>query len=208
MDGKVEIQNSTLLPLIAAAYNVEEPSVFGRQWSAEPRYNITATSTFGPGPQASTALQSLLISRFGVVVKHQLRQMNGYVLMVGSGGPKIRAAVMAPGTARFMRVIPSGTLLQPQSPPSGYQVSNMPMSALVKGFSMSLHAPVIDETGLQGDYAYSYEVSWQPGAAPDPATLSRSLEEQLGLHLEARPLNVDTIEVVSVKPAQEVVAQR
>jgi uncharacterized protein (TIGR03435 family) len=84
----------------------------------------------------------------------------------------------------------------------------MPIDALVKGFSLTVHAPVIDETGPQGDYAYSYKVGWQWGAAPHPATLSRSLEEQLGLHLEARPLNVDTIEVVSLKPAQELVAQR
>jgi uncharacterized protein (TIGR03435 family) len=204
--GRVEIQNSTLLPLITSAYDVQESMVFGRQWGNEPRYNITMTGAFGPGPAASAAVRDLLTRRFGLVVKHQLRQVTGYVLMVGSTGSKLKAGQVAPGTPRFIRMINAGGL--PAYGPasvSGFDANNAPLNVLVNSFSLALRAPVADETGLQGDYVYSYRVNWQPGASPDPAVLDGSLQEQLGLHLEARPLNVDTIDVVSLKPAQEVV---
>jgi uncharacterized protein (TIGR03435 family) len=95
MDGKVEIQNSTLLPLSAAAYKWRSRASSAGSGAQSPGTTSLRPACSAPGPQASTALQSLLTSRFGVVIKHQLRQMNGYVLMVSSGGPKIRAAVMA-----------------------------------------------------------------------------------------------------------------
>jgi uncharacterized protein (TIGR03435 family) len=88
------------------------------------------------------------------------------------------------------------------------EVTNVSMKMMAGGFGNLLHAVVVDETGLQGDYAFSYRVNFQSGGPPDPALLAKSLQEQLGLTLEATPLNVDTIDVVSVKPAQEVLAAR
>jgi uncharacterized protein (TIGR03435 family) len=203
-EGKLEIRNSTLLPLITAAYDVQESQVFGRQWSGEPRYDITATTALAPGPAASAALRDLLTRQFGLVVKHELRQMDGYVLLLSSGGSKLKPGQLDPFAPRLMNFRapggnPPGTPLAPAS----LTATNVPVSMLPRAFSTILHAPVTDETGLQGDFEYAYQVSWQP-AAPDTALLAKSLQEQLGLTLEARPLNIDTIDVVSLKPAQAV----
>jgi hypothetical protein len=47
-----------------------------------------------------------------------------------------------------------------------------------------------------------YKVRWvqsSPSGSVDPAVPARSLEEQIGLHLEARPVTVQMINIVSVK---------
>jgi len=66
-----------------------------------------------------------------------------------------------------------------------------------------LGAPVADQTGLEGSYEYHYHVRWVPSSSPgapvDRAVLAKPLEEQLGLHIEARPVTVEMINVVCVK---------
>jgi uncharacterized protein (TIGR03435 family) len=88
------------------------------------------------------------------------------------------------------------------------------IEALTQGLSRRLLAPVVDETGADG--SYDYKVSWGPenpfppraGFVVDPAVLSQALQEQLGLQLEARPVSVDTLNVVSAKPPEDVVTKR
>ena len=72
-----------------------------------------------------------------------------------------------------------------------------------------LNVPVIDETGLQRNY--DYKVTWEsssPGVPADPAAVAKALEEQLGLNLEAESVNVDVINVVSVKSPKDIAAAR
>jgi uncharacterized protein (TIGR03435 family) len=135
-------------------------------------------------------LRQLLATRLGVVARAQERQVDGYVLGVSPGGSKLRRG--EPG------VLSTGGVLGPQS----IDVTDLPLNALVSTLSAYLGAPVADRTGLQRAYEHHYKVRWAQstvGAPVDPAVLARSLDEQLGLRLEARTVTVKMINIVRVK---------
>ena len=64
---------------------------------------------------------------------------------------------------------------------------------------------VVDATGLKGDFEFN--LTWDPSPldkiAPDRATLYVALEEQLGLKLESRRLNVPVLVIDSIERPTE-----
>jgi len=180
-----------LRALIAQAYGVSESQVVGRDWSKDPAYLIEAD---GPSQPSPTIFKDILLKHFGLVVRTEPQQMQGYVLLVGNGGSKLKPYEFAQPGGEFL--------------PNGVDMTGMPLSTLVMSLqrNLVLAAPVIDQTGLEGNY--DYKVTWQqpsPGAPADPAAVAKALQAQLGLHLEARSVTADLITVVSVKPPAKVV---
>jgi bla regulator protein BlaR1 len=186
-----------LRSFIADAYGVADSQVAGWDWSKEPGYDITAEDPKLLPPSGQYAvMRDLLAKRFGLVVRRGRKRMDGYALLISPGGLKLR---------------PNGG---GQNSPMRFQMSvgrleaiNWPLDELMKYLSNHvLRAPVVDQTGLQGNY--DYKVTWKqftPDAQPDPAAVAKALEEQLGLHLKAKPVTVDVINVVALKPSGSVV---
>ena len=183
----------TLRGLIASAYGVSESQVVNWDWSKDQIYQIVADgppSLLKPG---NTMMRDLLAKHFGLVVKVERKQLQGYVLRIGSGGTKLTRSTSGPGAGSFS--------------PNGVDMTHFPVDSLVTYLQTNdeLRAPVVDQTGLEGNY--DYKVSWAlpaAGAPTDPAAVAKALEEQLGLHLEASSVNVDVISVVSVKSSKDV----
>ncbi len=124
-------------------------------------------------------------------------------------------------TVTWLTVSSSGAKLRPDgdvpawkkglwaAPQDGIDGTGFTVSTLAGILQRMLQAPVIDRTGLRG--SFDYKVEWKrpsPGALPDPAELKRALEEQLGLRLEAKPVTVDVINVVSLKSPEQVLTAR
>jgi bla regulator protein BlaR1 len=185
--------HATLRSLIASAYGVSESQVVGRDWSKDPIYQISADgppSLLKPG---NTMMRDLLAKHFGLVVTVARKQLQGYALRISSGGTKLAPSASGPGAGSFS--------------PNGLDMTHFPVGSLVTYLQTNdeLRAPVVDQTGLEGNY--DYKVSWAlpaAGAPTDPAAVAKALEEQLGLHLEASSVNVDVISVVSVKSSTDV----
>ena len=88
-----------------------------------------------------------------------------------------------------------------------FSMHNSPLSTLTGFLTVQVAAPVTDETGLQGDYDLTLEFMpderWlgfadMPHDAKADASvpdLTRALEEQLGLRLEARKRAVEVLVV-------------
>lgn len=182
-----------LRSLIARAYGVSESQVVGRDWSRERIYQITA---YGPPSSMKRGdhalLQDLLARHFGLVVKTESRSVEGYVLRNSVGNTKFKSGVDD-----------SGKLIHFY--PHGVDMTNCPMSALARFLERGLNAPVVDKTGLNGNYDYKF--TWESSApgAPDSATAARALETQLGLSLQAESVTADVIHVLSMKSPNEVV---
>jgi bla regulator protein BlaR1 len=183
-----------LRALIANAYGVSESQVVGRDWSKEPIYQIEADASASSAPLIT--MKDILLKHFGLIIRTDKAQLQGYVLRVDNGGSKLmrHVAVTWPAGGRIL--------------PNGIDMTDEPLSTLVMHLerNLVLAAPVIDETRLEGNYAY--KVTWvQPfsDTPADPAAVARALQEQLGLRLEAGSVNADVINVVSVKPPEEVV---
>ena len=186
--------HASLRSLIASAYGVSESQVVGWDWSNAPIYQISADGPPSLLHAGNTMMRDLLAKHFGLVVRVERKLRAGYVLRVGSGGMKLTPSAAGPGAGSFS--------------PNGVEMSHFPVGSLVTYLQTNdeLGAPVVDQTGLTGNY--DYKVSWPlpaPGAPTDPAAVAKALAEQLGLKLEAGSVNVDVVSVVSVKSAQDVV---
>jgi uncharacterized protein (TIGR03435 family) len=139
-------------------------------------------------------LQSLLEDRFQLKVKVETRDLPVYALEVANRGIKMKAvqvdaippASVPPALgAHFPRIWPSGT--------NEFTASAWPMSEMANWLSFSYEVgnrPVLDETGLKGNYDFVLRgVSLRPpppgdanGATEEPVTsIFAALPEQLGL---------------------------
>jgi uncharacterized protein (TIGR03435 family) len=143
-------------------------------------------------------LRDVLTKDFSLIVTQEKKQMDGYVLLIGSGGSKLKLNTDVP---------PSKPLFWLSH--FDVDITGLPLSEFAKVFTNVFRAPVVDQTGLRGNY--DYEATWESppvGEPPDPAAVAKALEEQLGLHVEARPVTVDVINVVGLKSPEEVVTKR
>jgi len=136
-------------------------------------------------------LQALLAERFHLELHRQNKELGTYVLSVGKTGHKLNlAAEDAPGTLQQ-----TGTAIAGK---------NVAVADMLKLLTQVLRAPVVDQTGLTGQYDFKLDImayaadmmaNQKPGdAPPDPASLVTTLlREQFGLKLEGRKVPVDLL---------------
>ena len=99
--GQWSCTNCPLAALIMEAHNLNHP------WEADtmsalPRGNYDIVAKVPPGTtsrQMDRMVMNLLAGRFGLVVDKEPREMPLYELVVGSGGPKLKAAEPPPQEA-------------------------------------------------------------------------------------------------------------
>jgi bla regulator protein blaR1 len=211
---RVQVLYPSLRGFIAAAYGVDASQVVGKDLSQQPLYQISADNPWPEGATDSgdvrtarfktslrelSALQrQLLATNFGLVVKRERRQMAGYVLSVSAGGSKLVPDSDAPYWKQ-------GTGVSNQE----VITTQAPVGVILHLLQSMFLQPVVDATGLTG--TYDYKLTWKPsppGETPEPATMAKALEEQLGLHLEARTVTVDVIDVISLKAPEQVLTSR
>jgi uncharacterized protein (TIGR03435 family) len=161
-------------------------------------------------------LQWLLADRFGLVAHAETRELPSFALVIGKGGLKIRAAEPDPnaamGPASPNRLERAGRTLDrlwsydgdsfgvSSSSVAGNvlhaEFKRMPTEALAQILADRVRAPVINMTGLEGEYQLTLDLPL-PGAsiaasepvgelAPDPLGAVFSAVERLGLKLEHR----------------------
>lgn len=88
--------------------------------------------------------------------------------------------------------------------------SGITMPSLATGLQPIVERPVIDRTGLEGRFDVEYSYAPQPptpGAesafGPDAPAITVALEEQLGLKLESRRMNVPVLVIDSIERPSE-----
>jgi uncharacterized protein (TIGR03435 family) len=138
----------------------------------------------GDAPQLEKMLKALLADRFKLVVRRETKGVPGYALVPGKGGPKIALSTEADksqfGTRR-------------QADQNGQMANKMVGRKVeMRDFAFMLllntHRPVIDKTGLKGEYNFDLEFAPFDSDTPVDSTapsLFTALQEQLGLRLES-----------------------
>jgi uncharacterized protein (TIGR03435 family) len=196
-------RNVTVQNLLRTAYRLEDYQISGGpSWITSAGFDIQARAAAGAGEppreQVLQMLQALLADRFQLALHRETRQLPIYALVVGKSGPKLQAADSSVGGTKMML----GQLI----------VKKMNMTALGSILAFDLKRPVKDETGLQGEFAFTLE--WAPGLAESPAesnagpsskpSLFAAVQEQLGLKLESTkgPIEVFVIDHVE-KPSED-----
>jgi len=202
--GAFGMVNVPVVRLVMYAYDVREYQIAGGpNWMRTDRFDIAARA----GRNASTAemrlmVQRLLEERFNLVLHSEQREMPLYSL--------VRARPDGPlGPSLKKNDDDCKTMVQrPANVPSGATTITGcdSMTGLASSATGIMGAPVIDRTGLAGNFEYAFYFQNQP---VDPAAnlnipyYTTALEEALGLKLETGRGPVDVWVIDSVQQPTE-----
>jgi uncharacterized protein (TIGR03435 family) len=185
--------------VISYAYELKSYQITGTpSWAKTDRWDITAKAE-GDGvlgkDQAKQMTQTLLAERCGLKVHREQRELSVYVLVPAKSGPKLKES--PPEARDALRMSGNQTLRITTTKGS--------MKRLADQLSVKLDRPVVDETGLAGNYDYTLE--WKPdGAVAEDSSapsIFAAVEEQLGLKLEPKKASVETMVIDHVtKPSE------
>jgi bla regulator protein blaR1 len=235
--GRVDIGYWSIQQLILRAYGLPAYQVSAPGWTHTSRFDVVAKFPDGATrDQLPEMLQSLLAERFGLTAHVETKELPGFALVVGKGGLKIKPGVRDANTAAETmspnRLEQAGRTLDRlwaydgaplgvvsyRTMPGVFHVefNRMPMEALAQICADRLKAPVINRTGLDGEYQMTLDLPL-PNASTASVTgveLPPALEpvspsifdmvERLGLRLEQRktPLSVLVVDHVNQTPTE------
>jgi uncharacterized protein (TIGR03435 family) len=209
--GGLHVENLSLKAIILWAYELQGYQVSGGpSWVDSVHWTIMAKAPEVQKPEDSVQwkdmnreqqariislarqrMQALLAERFHLVLKRETKEGQIYALTVGKNGSKMKESASGGVSASARSILSHGTTMQ----------------FLTTLLGSNLRRPVIDETGLKGNY--SFELKWVPDqpasiepdatpAEPGPSIFT-AIEEQLGLRLELRKAPVEAIVIQSAE---------
>jgi len=175
--SQVVLNNTYLSLLIQYAYQVIPRQVSGAERLPTGTYAIEAkTDASATDADVRLMFQMLLRDRFKLVVHRETKQLPVYNLVVGKGGAKLKPT--SPGSqSRLFTSLIRPNMLQLVG-------QNTTVKLLAEELSRSLDRPVIDRTGIQGEYSFQMEWHRSPDVPSDPSAFT-VIQEQLGLKLES-----------------------
>ena len=197
--GRCVVTDARLSHLIGIAFGVSSVAYLqgGPDWlRAGERFTVDAKAD---DPAKVTAeqlhqmLQGLLIERFHLRFHRETREMPGYALLVAKNGPKLQAAKGEDVDATF------GDGGKPtDGQPVCLTARKWPVSDLANLLTQMGKGPVLDKTGLTGEY--DFKLCWNDTDGP---SLFSALQEQLGLKFEAQKVPVSFFVVESAQKPTE-----
>ena len=182
-------RNVTLQILISLAYGIDSDRVTGGpSWLESQQYDISAKWEGNAQlsyEQLRIPLQKLLAERFQVVIHQQMKEQSGYALVTAKNGPKLTETKGGS---------PHGYILK-----NAIDLQNGSMDTLAGILRRPARAPVVNETGLKGNY--DIRINFAPDDAPNSnlPTLFTALREKLGLQLISRKSQVEMIVIDRVE---------
>lgn len=219
--GGLRLSNVDLRAVVMFAYGVRPFQITGvPAWAEKERFDVVAKvdnasnaiDTKEASDRDRDALitdlkertRSLLAERFQLALHRESKEGAVYNLIVAKGRPKMTASAQQDSGPQHMRMNHGQV-----------NAERIPLQILIGALSDILGRPVVDRTGLTGNYDFS--LKWTPDPeqlarlgpggppGPEPAsvpldavgpTIFTALEEQLGLKLESAkgPLPVTVID--------------
>jgi uncharacterized protein (TIGR03435 family) len=182
---RYDLRKATLFDLIRLAYQVvPENIVEGPNWLEFDRFDIAARAPLESSPETvRRMLQALLAERFHLAVHNEMRPMPAYVLSLGKTKPKLTASA-GEGDPECQWVREALVT---------YTCRNMSMATFASRLRSVagdyLKEPVMDNTGLEGQWDFSLQWNQRAQALPDGArrtTIADAVEKDLGLNLALR----------------------
>lgn len=194
--GRLKVTNATLKDLIAGAYSMENYQVTGGPaWIDSTRFDVEGKATGNATrEQRLLMLRSLLAERFKLALHRESKELAVYALEVGKKPPKLRP--LKDGECW-------GVCDGKPSPLNHMRESDIPaLAAFV--MRMGSDKPVVDRTGLKGNFAIDldmskvYEIAAQDGNPTNTAmydALTVVLQDTLGLKLVSTKTQVDVFAI-------------
>ncbi|HXS95871.1 MAG TPA: TIGR03435 family protein [Candidatus Limnocylindrales bacterium] len=169
-------------------------------WAITDRFDIQARANVNATKdQMREMMQSLLEERFKLAIHYEEQQVPGYALVLvkaGQTGPNLRPNPNGAGCNseagppdELFPAACGGIMPMPYSERATDRraARNVPIALLASslpGITHELDKPVVDRTGLTGNYDFSLE--W--ASSQDDTNLGQAMRLQLGLKLESQKI--------------------
>jgi len=195
--GRCVFRNAGLKVLIAYAFQVQAQRILGGpNWLDAIGYDLEAKAE-EPATldQLYLMLQTLLRDRFQLTFHRETKQVEGYVLVVGKNGAKLtQAAAKGPGSSFWTSIGPNTERLTVRNRPMSEFASRLEQGQPARPLP-SLGHPVVDRTGLKGNFDYHLDLEWtidSNGKRDGSAfPVFAAIQEQLGLKLESQKVPIE-----------------
>ena len=182
-----------------------------------PRFDVQGKPPANTEPAERRAMmRTLLEDRFKLRVHREMRQMPAYALTV------VREGRLGPNLVRskfdcqaYLAQRRAGGVAEEPVDASGKSwclafvdtsragVSNErfagPVSVLIQRLQFSVDRPIVDVTGLSGNFEWNMTLAWGSNAPADVSGVFTALQDQLSLKLETRQAPVEVLVVDHVE---------
>jgi uncharacterized protein (TIGR03435 family) len=191
--GRCVVTSARIGHLVSIAWGLPMRVIEGEpDWpDGSDRFSIEAKAeepTKATEAQLLVMLQTLLIDRFQLRFHRETVEQPGFALVVGKNGPKMKPAKGQDVVASF------GDQIKPAPDRGTLTARRITIARLVEILSFIRWAPVVDKTGLDGEYDFT--LNWDEDNGP---TLRTAVEEQLGLRLAPQSVPVSLFVIESVQ---------
>jgi uncharacterized protein (TIGR03435 family) len=184
---RLTIEAAELRQIVGLAYGIQRVRVLGGPgWADSDQFDIAAKAESADATRDDirSMLQGLLAERFKLTVHRETKQLASHSLVLERGGSKLKASSPDRKGGISNTTSPKGTRLT--------VFESSPLRVLVNMLANTLGSPVVDKTGLDGLYDYTFE--W-----PDSASSLADSVDQLGLKLEAKK---EAVEILVIDRAE------
>jgi uncharacterized protein (TIGR03435 family) len=175
--------NVSLEFLLQLAYDVDDDLITGKpDWLGSELYSVEAKPEGEANlslDQLRPLLRQLLLDRFHLAVHREKKEIPGYALLVGKGGPKLQAAPASAG--------PNYILL------GSIRTTGAPLTTFTKMLASPLGEPTIDRTGITGNYTIRLDYAQEGDPNSTLPSIFTAVQEQLGLKLERQKIPVELL---------------
>lgn len=199
--GRFDAKATTVKYLLEWAYGtLPAQHSGGPSWMETDRYDITAKA---PGkatePEIKVMVQTLLADRFKLKLHVEKKEVPVLVVSVGKTAPKLFAP--KEGETHAIRVMPQ---TDPDRKVVSYHVvaTRFTLAQLNETFARQLGRVIVDETGLQGDFDFTLDMTPDESRPNplDPSIILTAMRDQLGLTVTAKKAPVDLLVIESLEP--------
>jgi uncharacterized protein (TIGR03435 family) len=250
--SRVDIGFFSIEDMIRTAYKVKNYQIQGPNWMATQRFDIHAKMPDGANKdQVPQMLQALLADRFKLTLHRDGKEQSVYEMVVAKGGPKIKESEPEPAAPAPAEGGPAPNTNQVSVSQDGkgvvfrggseggtsrmtmnngmmhFEMKKMPIERLSEMLSRFVDRPIVDKTGLTGNYDVALDIPMEDlmkmarsagmavpmpgGAGGDPARPAESASDpqgsiftsiqQLGLKLEGKKSQVDLLVIDHIEKA-------
>jgi uncharacterized protein (TIGR03435 family) len=192
---RITYRGVTLKAMLLKAYGVKTFQVSGPGWLDDERYDVSATIPEGATKeQVPEMLKNLLVERFRIVLHTEMKDEPVYVLSVGKGGSKLKAAVDDnPNNS-------SGSSFDRATGQMKLTFNAETMAKFADFLSYVMERSVTDKTALGGKFDFALQAESAGSFVPLPSSMFAAVRE-VGLQLEATKVPVQHIVIDQVQKA-------
>jgi uncharacterized protein (TIGR03435 family) len=190
--GRLTLNNAHIKQMIAVAYEIQSVKIEGGPgWIDSDQFQIDARAEDPETTekQVRVMLQSLLEERFQLRIHRETKLLPSYTLRTAKGGARLEEA-QEQGTDRCDRTMEGGR----------YELvcQHVQIVTLMNALAIMLRGPVIDQTGLTGDYDFA--LSWE---GDDTYSGVPDSMNKFGLKLEMKKIPTEVLVIDRVERLQD-----